>query len=115
MPRPIVPAPRTVTLLICTVASPVRMPGAGIVGPGSGRRDRVHAGGALGERGELVGDGERGARGLGRRGLQLGRDAVLLEQLAPEAVVEDLLGLDDVAVEVRGGPVAGALAQGDEL
>jgi hypothetical protein len=63
---------------------------------------------------ELVGDGERVARGHGRRGLELGRDAVLLEQLAPEPVVEDL-GLDHVAVELRGDLVAAALAQGDEL
>src|SRR5262245_12074058 len=107
MPRPIVPAPSTAIWEIpLSFVSDMRSSGDG---------NRAQAGGALGEGRELVGDGERVARRLGGEPLRFGGGAEPLEHGAAEAVVLDLLGLDDVAIEARRLVVAGALAEGDEL
>src|SRR5262245_26669808 len=120
MPRPIVPAPSTAIWRISGTSEAAseeekasRLMDSGR--PRSGNGDRAEADGALGQGRELVGDGERGGGRLGGERLGFWIDAEALEHDAPQAVVLDLLGLNDFAVEARGLAVAEPLAERDEL
>ena len=78
-------------------------------------RDGSHPGRLLGQRAQLVGDGEARARRARRQLLELVGDRVLGEELRPHLVVVDLLGMDDLEVELRGAGVAHRAAELDEL